>query len=374
MARPKAKLPAYRAQPLLFREPNGLRPGVGTKRRLWIVFGIVAACAAVTFALYRWRTSGFSWRVFADSLRNVDWNWLALALALILATYVGRALRWEVMLRPLSKHASFLRVLSATCIGFTAVVLFGRAGEPVRPYLIARNEGVSFSSQIAAWVVERILDLLMILVIFGVALTQVSHSSIQSSPRVGVILQTGGAAAGITGLICLVLLVGLRQFHGRVQQRLLEAVSFLPPPMLARVETFFAAFGEGMQSTRSLAFTFLLVGYTIIEWVVIAGCFYSVFRAFPATSHLDFTDIVIVLGFVSFGSVLQIPGVGGGMQIVTILVLTQFYGVSLEAASGVALTLWLISFVAIVPVGLGLAFREGIKWRSLKHIDSGSGP
>jgi uncharacterized protein (TIRG00374 family) len=341
------------------------------KRRLGVLFGVVGAAAAVTFVLYRWRTSGFSWRAFGDSLRNVDWNWLTLALALILATYVGRALRWEVMLRPLAKHASLLRVLSATCIGFTAVVLFGRAGEPVRPYLISRQEGVSFSSQVAAWVVERILDVLMILVIFGIALTQVSHSSIRPSPRIEVTLQAGGAVAGVTGLACLALLVGLRQFKGKVQKRLLEALSFLPGPLLARIQAFFAAFEEGMQSTRSSAFTFLLVGYTIIEWIVIAGCFYCVFRAFPATDRLGFTDIVIVLGFVSFGSVLQIPGVGGGMQIVTILVLTQFYGVAIEAASGVALMLWLISFVVIVPVGLGLAFHEGIKWRSLKHIDSG---
>ena len=198
-------------------------------RLVGIVF-VGWAAAAVAFVLYRWRTSGFSWQAFVDSLRNVDWNWLALALVLILATYVGRALRWEVMLRPLRKTASFLRVLSATCIGFTAVVLFGRAGEPVRPYLIARQEGVSFSSQVAAWVVERILDILMILVIFGIALTQVSHSAIRSSPRIEVTLQAGGAAAGVTGLACLALLVGLRQFKGNVQKRLLEALSFLPAP------------------------------------------------------------------------------------------------------------------------------------------------
>ena len=343
------------------------------KHHLGVLLGVLAVLAIAATVIYRWRTSGFSWSAFADSLRNVDWNWLALALLLILATYVGRALRWEVMLRPLAKKASLLRVLSATCVGFTAVVLFGRAGEPVRPYLTSRNEGVSFSSQIAAWVVERILDLLMVLIIFGIALTQVSHSGIRPSPRLAVTLQAGGAAAGIVGFACLALLVGLRQFEDNVQKRLLEALSFLPAPMLVRIDGFLAAFGQGMQSTRSSAFAFLLVGYTIMEWIVITGCFFCVFRAFPATSSLGFTDIVIVLGFVSFGSVVQIPGVGGGMQIVTILVLTQFYGVALEAASGVALMLWLISFVVIVPVGLALAFQEGIKWRSLKHIEPGAG-
>jgi uncharacterized protein (TIRG00374 family) len=341
------------------------------KRRLGVVFGIAAAVGALAFVLYRWRTSGFSWHEFVDSLRNADWNWLALALVLILGTYVGRALRWEVMLRPLAKKADFLRVLAATCIGFTAVVLFGRAGEPVRPFLIARQAGVSFSSQVAAWVVERILDILMILIIFGIALTQVSHSGIRSSPRIAIILQAGGAAAGITGAACLALFLGLRQFKGDVQKRLLEALSFLPTPMLGRIETFFTAFGDGMQSTRSSSFTALLVVYSLLEWIVISACFYCVFRAFPATARLGFTDIVIVLGFVSFGSVVQIPGVGGGMQIVTVLVLTEFYGVGLEAASSVALALWLVSFVVIVPIGLALAFHEGIKWRSLKDIGSG---
>lgn len=345
-------------------------------KRIGAALGILAAAAALTFVALRLRTSGFSWQAFTGSLRNADWRWLALSLILILATYLGRTLRWEVMVRPLARNVrsktnrtrSLWGILKATCIGFTAVVLFGRAGEPVRPFLISREEGVSFSSQVAAWVVERILDILMILMIFGIALSQVSRSAIRPSPRIEAILQTGGAAAGLAGAVCLTLLLGLRQFRGRVQERLLEALSFLPDRLQSRIAGFLAAFGEGMESTRSGSSTFLLLVYSMLEWLVIAGCFFCVFRGFPATAQLGLTDIVIVLGFVSFGSVLQIPGLGGGMQIVTVLVLTEFYGIGLEAASSIALVLWLISFVVIVPVGLALAFHEGIKWRSLKHI------
>jgi hypothetical protein len=57
------------------------------------------------------------------------------------------------------------------------------------------------------------------------------------------------------------------------------------------------------------------------------------------------------------------------MQIVTVLMLTEFFGVTLEAASGIALVLWIITFVVIVPLGLVLAFREGIQWRNLRHIE-----
>jgi glycosyltransferase 2 family protein len=50
-------------------------------------------------------------------------------------------------------------------------------------------------------------------------------------------------------------------------------------------------------------------------------------------------------------------------------VLTEFFGLTLEAASGIALVLWIITFVMIVPLGLVLAFREGIQWRNLRHIE-----
>ncbi len=323
----------------------------------------------VAFVVYRWRTSGFSWHEFAKALVNVDWTWLALALALILATYVGRAMRWEVMLRPLQKHTSLWRVFSATAIGFTAVVLFGRAGEPVRPYLIAKKEGVTFSSQVAAWVVERMLDLLMILVIFGMALSQISRSAIQHGPRVKIVLEAGGYMAGIIGVACLALLLGLRQFRGNVQKRLMDGLSFLPELVSAKIAKALESFGEGMEAMRSGRRTALLVIYTIIEWCVIAAAFGCVFKAFPATHDLGVTDVVILLGFVCLGSIVQIPGVGGGMQIVTVLVLTEFFGVTLEAASGIALVLWIITFVVIVPLGLVLAFHEGIQWRNLRHIE-----
>jgi hypothetical protein len=327
--------------------------------------------AMAAFVVYRWRTSGFAWHEFTNALAGVDWSWLSLALALIMATYVGRAMRWEVMLRPLQKHTSLWRIFSATAIGFTAVVLFGRAGEPVRPYLISKKEGVTFSSQVAAWVVERMLDLLMVLVIFGVALSQISQSAIQHGPRVKIVLAAGGYTAGIIGAVCLALLLGLRKFQGNVQKRLMEGLSFLPAILAARIEKALQSFGEGMESTRSGARTALLVFYTIAEWCIIAAAFRCVFKAFPATHDLGVTDVVILLGFVCFGSIVQIPGVGGGMQIVTVLVLTEFFGVTLETASGIALVLWIITFVVIVPLGLALAFHEGIKWRNLRHIEPG---
>ena len=327
---------------------------------------VAATIALLVFAIYRWRTSGFDWSQFASALSHVDWSWILPGVALILATYVIRALRWEIMLRPLAKDPDLRRIFTATCIGFTAVVLFGRAGEPVRPYLIAKKENVSFSSQIAAWLVERILDLLMVLLLFGVALTQVSSSAIEPGPKTRVVLETGGYVVGFIGLGSLALLLALSQFRGRFLHRLLESIGFLPERLRGRLRDAIGAFEEGMQSMRRPSYTALLAIYTIVEWLVIAGGFYCICRAFPVTARLSVADILILLGFVAFGSAVQIPGIGGGMQVAAVVVLTEFFGVGLEAASGVALVLWVVMWVTIVPLGLALAFHEGIKFRNLK--------
>src|SRR5437660_301309 len=72
---------------------------------------------------------------------------------------VMRAIRWKIFLRPVRPRASAWGLVAPTLIGFTGLAMLGRPGELIRPYLIARRENLSFSSQLAAWAVERIFDI-----------------------------------------------------------------------------------------------------------------------------------------------------------------------------------------------------------------------
>jgi uncharacterized membrane protein YbhN (UPF0104 family) len=108
--------------------------------------------------------------------------------------------------------------------------------------------------------------------------------------------------------------------------------------------------------------------YTLLEWTIIVGCLFAFFHAFPITARLSLTDVMIFVGFVAFGSIVQIPGIGGGVQVVAIVVLTEIFGMSIESATGIALLNWLLTFVIVVPFGLALAFHEGLNWRRLRHL------
>jgi uncharacterized protein (TIRG00374 family) len=328
----------------------------------------LALVALAAFAIYRWRTSGFEWSTFAATFAGVHWIWLGLSALVIVSTYYGRALRWQVMVRPLRADSSTWNIFVATAIGFTAIVFFGRAGELVRPYLIAKKEHVTFSSQMAAWLLERVLDLLMVLLIFGVALSRVPQTGLKPGPHLKLLLEAGGTIIIIAGAACLALLVAFRYFSEGTHQRILEAIGFLPPGMRGRIAEVLAAFSEGFGSTRANSFVLLLLAYSLLEWTLIVSCFYCLFRAFPATAQFSLTDMVIFIGFVSLGSAVQIPGIGGGMQVAAIIVLTELFKLKLEVASGLAIAIWLVTFVVIVPFGLILSFVEGVHWRNLTQV------
>ncbi len=343
------------------------------KHHLGLVAGILVVAALAVYAWLRLGEGGFHWAEFRQTLSDARPEWLAAAVVCIIFTYFVRALRWEILLRPLTTEASLWRLMSSTCIGFTAVVLFGRPGEAVRPYLIAKREGLTVSSQLAAWVVERMLDMIAVLLVFGVALTQVENSGLTPGPRLRILIETGGWIAGLSGLACLAVLIGLRQYRGNAKSRIVDALGFLPNSVVHRIHSFMTAFGEGMKSTRQASYAGFLIFYTVLLWGMIAATFYCVFQAFPQTASMRLIDIIITLGFIAFGSVVQIPGIGGGAQIAAILVLTELYHLNLETASGVALILWVMSFLVVVPLGMILAFHEGIKWRNMKRVGDETG-
>ena len=332
----------------------------------WAAIAVLALALAALLAS-RWREGGFDWAAFHASFRQLRWPWVGLSALLALATYYGRALRWEVMLRPIRSGASLWGLFKATAIGFTAVVLFGRPGEFVRPYLISVRERVPFSSQMAAWLLERILDLLTILLVFALSLTQIGSADL--GPKTKWIMSVGGHSLGISATICIVVIFLLRQYTDTMRKRILEGLSFLPERYVQKLEGILTAFLTGLQSTRSSAFLFLLLFYTLIEWVLIVGCFACLFRAFPETASFGVTHVIVFMGFVALGSIVQLPGVGGGMQLVSVVVLTELFKLPLELATSIAILAWVITFVIIVPPGLLLAFLEGLNWRKLRHLE-----
>ncbi|HEY3441075.1 MAG TPA: lysylphosphatidylglycerol synthase transmembrane domain-containing protein [Paludibaculum sp.] len=331
---------------------------------------MVALLAAGTWFLVRRSAgAGFDTGTLLRTITRADWRWLAAAWGLNILSYYGRMLRWMVMLRPIAPDADRWRLFSATVIGFSALTLFGRPGDLVRPYLIARAAGVPFVSQMAAWLLERLYDTLTLLAIFGYALAAVPHTALLDGSALRWAFEVGGWFTGITCTVCLLVLAGLQRSSDRLVERIQTALGFLEERQQARAARLVHAAMDGLRSARSTRSILELLGYSILTWLILVLCFAAIFQAFPETAALSWSSILVYIGFVAFGSIVQIPGIGGGFQLVSILVLTQLFHCGLETATGIALVTWSITLIGVLPLGAILALREGLNWNRIKELE-----
>jgi uncharacterized protein (TIRG00374 family) len=336
----------------------------------WLAIGVVGLAACIWLVRWFLLSRGFDWRAFGSTLLALKLGWLAASCGAVMAGYFGRALRWRVLMRPMKPDPDLWNLFAATVIGFAAITVLGRPGEFVRPYLIAMKEKVPTSSQIAALVLERIYDMLIVLAIFGFALSRVRRSDALPGPALSWVFSTGGWFVGGLSILVLALLGAFRHFSAAMRQRLLGFLGVvLPERHFTKADRLITAFVQGIESTRSEKAMLLVVWYTIVEWATIAVTLYCVMRAFGDALHFGWLDVLIFLGFLAFGAVVQIPGVGGGMQVVSVLVLTELFRIPLEVSTSVALVLWFITFVVVVPFGVAFALRDGIRWRTLKQLE-----
>src|SRR3977135_133671 len=149
-----------------------------------VVYAVVFLVLAVLVYLQFRTWQNFEWARFRET-RPQKWNHVLHGIALIYLAYVVRAIRWKIFLRPVRPQASSVSLVAPTIIGFTGLALLGRPGEMIRPYLIARKENLSFSSQLAVWAIERIFDIgaFACLLVMAIFLTSGPRQFVEYYPK-----------------------------------------------------------------------------------------------------------------------------------------------------------------------------------------------
>src|SRR5260370_7216154 len=83
-------------------------------------------------------------------------------------------------------------------------------------------------------------------------------------------------------------------------------------------------------------------------------------------SVVGVSEVVLVVGASMVGYMVELPGGGGGSQLATISALEPVFDiVPKELTVSCGIMLWLVTFVAVVPVGLLLSHHERLSLRKL---------
>ncbi|MGA2510051.1 MAG: lysylphosphatidylglycerol synthase transmembrane domain-containing protein [Candidatus Acidiferrales bacterium] len=297
---------------------------------------LLLAVLAVAFFLYKFRHAitlqGFRWGMVIQSIREARLSLLILSLAAIYVCYALRALRWVRFCRWLG-NAHFGNVYAATLMGFACTFLLGRAGEPIRPALIARKDSLSMPGMFGVYVLERVFDFAATAVIAIFALLSFERKRVEGAGNDLLIKVSRSAGVG--------LLAGL-----------VGAIVFL-----------------GLQGIRTWGDLAVLSGYTAAHWLLVVFVYLWIAQAFRGElAALGLGGAALVLAFTLVGSAVQLPGVGGGSQLATFLVFTLIFGVEKESAAMASIVVWLITFAGCCIVGFPLLFREGWSMRDLRRM------
>ncbi len=337
-----------------------------TRKRIVISVVVVAALAGLVYVQFReWRH--FDWGVFWDQTADTRKLYLLSAVGLIYATYLLRAVRWKVFLRPVC-HARARGLIAPTLIGFTGLALLGRPGEFARPYLIARREGLSMSSQLAVWAVERIFDIGSFTVLMTIDIFTMDFSGLPVLER----YRHDFLIAGVI-LIALVLsLAGsaflIRRNAAGVARFVQRVFAAWAPNLAHHAERKVFAFSEGLNTVHDFASFLQLAGLSLLIWLLIAVTYRQVMHAYPSPlRELTVPHVVLIIGFSMVGSLVQLPAIGGGMQAATIGGLNHYFGVPNEMAVSCGIMLWLVCFMVVIPAGLILAHREHLSFTKMSR-------
>jgi uncharacterized protein (TIRG00374 family) len=285
--------------------------------------------------------------------------WIAAAILVTLQTYVLRALRWQVLLRPLG-GASFRSAFRTTVIGFAASFLLpARIGEVLRPYLLARRERLSPVSAFATVVVERLLDLCVVLLLFAVAL-------LAGGEDVGPDVKLAGllfAVASVCGVSLLVVLSGHPDRLGRWAGR---AGRHLPPRAAGALAHLVTTFAEGLKVMRSPGHLAAALCWSFPLWLSIALGIMLTSWAFDLT--IPFVGSFLVVGYLTVGVAVPTPGAAGGFHAMYKLALVQFFHAPESHAVAAAIVLHLVSFVPVTLLGLFYMWQDGLTLGGLTQM------
>jgi glycosyltransferase 2 family protein len=334
-------------------------------RKRILVFGgvLLALCLLIYLQIRAWKT--FDWAMFWSSIEHVNWLYIVAGLAFTYLAYVLRAVRWRIFLKPVHKTTT-ARLLAPQFVGFAALALLGRAGEMIRPYIIAKKERLTFTSQVAVWGVERIFDMGSFALMLAVSLLSPDLRALSFYHRLreGAFVLLGFIALMIVGLII------VRRSGERVADFLHDRFAGFAPKFAHHVREKVLSFSHGLETVQDMSSALQLVGVSLVMWVLVAFAYYAVTHAYPGElQQLTLPYEIVLMGSSMVGSMLQLPAVGGGSQLATIGMLSAGFHIEHELAVSCGMMLWAVTFMSVIPTGLAIARHEHVSIRSVAQAE-----
>ncbi len=284
----------------------------------------------------------------ANSFQTANYFWVGISILIAILSHFLRAYRWNYLLKPLGYTVKPANAMGAVLVGYFANYGLPRMGELTRCTLVAKYDDVPFEVALGTVITERIVDLLLLFLIFVLTLFAQFQElkGVASEYIVTPMMNKLEAIANHpTGLIVLVtLLIALVIGFILVRKKLAALLK-------GKFGTIIKGFGSGLSSVKDIDKKFQFVALSFAIWAAYFYSLYTCFFAFSGTSSLGHSECLVLLLFGTFGVVFSPGGLGAYPLIITSLLIKTYH---VEQISAVAFPwmAWTSGFILIVGLGL----------------------
>ncbi len=328
-----------------------------------------AALLLLAVAIIWWFGRRLDWVQVKLAVQRSDWRLILLGAGIVLLGYLWRAIRWQVLLAPLTK-ASLREIWIATTVGFGAILLIGRAGEVVRPVVLPmRDKRVRPAASFVTIMVERLYDTIAVVSIFALNLLWLKPPA-STADAFSQARTVGWLLVGLLAVI-VILLIWFKRRSSRVIVWLDRKVNGksrlgarLKRAVLSTLEQLATALSV-MSNIRQLTVS---VGLSVLLWGSVALGNLLVCRAFGLPFGIS--QILFVMGWSMVGSAVPTPGGAAGAFHAATGAALVLLGVAREQAAAVAIILHLVDFAPAALFGFFYFLRGDVNITRLRALIS----
>lgn len=280
-----------------------------------------------------------------SAFTHANYFWVFISAFIGFSSHVLRAYRWKFLLEPLGYKTSFINANAAVFIGYFANYGIPRMGEISRCTIIDRYDKVPFQVGFGTVITERIVDFLVLLLIFGLTLLFQFSELIGLSneyifdPMKAKFGAMSGMKISIISIIVFGVIGALFLWRKKIGSKL-----------KGKFGGFIKGFLEGVSSVRKIKNFGSFALMSVLIWTMYFYSLYTCLQALPETSGIGHKECLTILLFGTLGIVFTPGGLGAYHLIVAGILV--YYGVQQVPAVAFPWLVWTSQFILITFTGL----------------------
>lgn len=257
---------------------------------------------AIGAFIFWWVYKDLEIKQIVAALKEVNYFWIAVSICLSLLSHLSRAVRWNMLIRPLGYNPKLYNTfLSILVLYFTNLVL-PRAGEVARCAILSKYEKIPATKLVGTMIVERIADMLMLMVL-AVIIFAVNFGVLKRffdlHPEFG---QNIVGLLTITNILLVIAVIAL----------IVALILLFKPHKRGKINHILkkikGSLKDGIKSILKLENKWYFIGHTIFIFLMWLLMLYAVFLAYPPTRHLSIWAGMFIFLMGSFGMLMPVQG------------------------------------------------------------------